>query len=245
MKNKPILEGQISIKAALKSNNRDVYKIYIKKNKRYKDTSYLEKLAKKQGVKVERVKGSFIKELTSGNTHGGVIAEVGDRKYVSLEDLIKGKDNPFIVMMDGIEDPYNFGFAVRSLYAAGADGIVVRPRNWTTAAGIVARSSAGATELIKMAVAETTTEAAEFFKSKGLKIACTANKNSTSLYETDLTVPLFLVIGGAKRGVTRSFIDKADMLIQIPYDRNYGASLPTTSATSVLAFEALRQRKYK
>ncbi|MTI71791.1 MAG: hypothetical protein FH751_16200, partial [Firmicutes bacterium] len=62
MKNKPILEGQISIKAALKSNNRDVYKIYIKKNKRYKDTSYLEKLAKKQGVKVERVKGSFIKE---------------------------------------------------------------------------------------------------------------------------------------------------------------------------------------
>ena len=119
-----------------------------------------------------------------------------------------------------MEDPFNFGASVRALYAAGADGLVLRPRNWLSAAGTVARASAGASELIPTALAETATEAAAFFRAQGLAVACaTEERGSVSIYDADLTVPLFLLLGGEKRGVTRSFLDQADLKLRIPYGR--------------------------
>jgi tRNA G18 (ribose-2'-O)-methylase SpoU len=149
---------------------------------------------------------------------------------------------PFIVMLDGVEDPYNFGQAVRAFYAAGADGLVVRPRNWMSAAGVVARASAGASERIRTAVAETAQEAADFFRARGLTIAVADKERAVSLYNADLTVPLFLLIGGEKRGVTRSFADAADLRLRIPYGRAFAPSLGTTPAAAAIAFEIMRQR---
>lgn len=243
MEQEIILEGHVSIEAAIKAKNREVYEIFIKKNKGYRDTAKLEKLAKMNNIPVKRVSTDFINSKAQGQTHGGIIATVGMRKLVSLDDLIKGKKNPFIVMLDGIEDPFNFGFAVRSLYAAGADGLVVRNRNWMSAAGVVTKSSAGATELIPTAAVETAEEAAEFFKSKGLNIACTANKDAVDIYDADLTSAIFLLIGGEKRGITRSFLSRADLLLRIPYGRNYNASLTASSSSAIIAFEAMRQRR--
>lgn len=242
MEEEIILEGHISIEAAIKANNREIFTIYIKKNKGYRETAKLQKMAKAKNIPVKRVSTEFINSKVQGQTHGGMIAVVGQRKLLNLEDLIKDKKNPFIVMIDGIEDPFNFGFAVRSLYASGVDGLVVRNRNWMSAAGVVAKSSAGATELIPTASVETALEAAEFFKSKGLKVACTANKNAVDIYEADLTCPMFLLIGGEKRGITRSFLNKADILLRIPYGREYTASLTASSSSAIISFEAMRQR---
>jgi 23S rRNA (guanosine2251-2'-O)-methyltransferase len=94
------------------------------------------------------VTADFIDARTGGQSHGGVVAEVGPRRFLPLADLLPSTNVPFIVMLDGIEDPFNFGQAIRALYAAGADGLVVRPRNWLSAAGIVARASAGTAELM-------------------------------------------------------------------------------------------------
>ena len=142
-----------------------------------------------------------------------------------------------------MEDPFNFGASVRALYAAGADGLVLRPRNWLSAAGTVARASAGASELIPTALAETAAEAAAFFRARGLQVACaTDERGSVSLYDADLTVPLFLLLGGEKRGITRSFLDQADLKLRIPYGRAMPHSLGTASATAVIAFEIMRQR---
>lgn len=243
MTEQAIFEGKISVKAVLRSGNRDVSKIYINKNKQNKDTAGLEKLARSAGVEIEHVDSEFIDSHTTGKTHGGVIAFAGKRKFVTLQDLVPESSPAFIVMLDGIEDPFNFGQAVRSLYAAGTDGIVVRPRNWTSAAGIVARSSAGASELIPMAVAESAEDAARFFTDKGLTIACTAKRKAISLYEADLTGPLFILMGGEKRGITRSFIDTADIILQVPYGRNFDQSLGMGSAAAIIAFEVMRQRK--
>src|SRR6185369_5507880 len=127
-------------------------------------------------------------------------------------------------------------------YAAGADGLVLRPRNWMSAAGVVARSSAGASELMPTAIAETTQAAADFFRARGLRIAVAAKDHATALYEADLSGALFLVVGGEKRGVTRSFEDAADIRLSIPYGRRYPHSLGTTAAAAVLAFEIMRQR---
>jgi 23S rRNA (guanosine2251-2'-O)-methyltransferase len=180
--------------------------------------------------------------LASGKTHGGLVAEVGERQTVALDALIEGWERPLVIMLDGVEDPYNFGQAVRAFYAAGADGLVVRPRNWMSAAGVVARASAGASERILTAVSETAEDAADFYRARGLRVACADKDRAVSLYDADLTAPLFLLIGGEKRGVTRSFADRADLRIRIPYGRRFAQALDTTSAAAVLAFEIMRQR---
>ncbi|MCP4424593.1 MAG: hypothetical protein GY803_08890, partial [Chloroflexi bacterium] len=221
------LEGRISVEAAIRGQSREIRAVYVSQGRGKRDwgARKLMKTAVSAQIAVERVSPDFIEERVEGKSHGGVIAEVGPRRFVSLGDLIDGSTLPWAVMLDGIEDPFNFGQAVRALYAAGVDGLVVRPRNWLSAAGVVARASAGASELLPTAVAETALDAAAFFREGGLVVACTAVANSQSIYEADLTVPLFLLIGGEKRGITRSFLEQADLRLQIPYGRRFDRSL--------------------
>src|SRR5690242_538855 len=208
-----ILEGFISVSAALASGNREIFSIAIREGKHDRALPHLESAARRAHVPVERLAAAQIDAEANGRTHVGVIARVGPRRFVPLEALLAGAASPFIAMVDGVEDPFNFGAAVRALYAAGAGGLVVRPRNWMSAAGTVARASAGASELIPTAIAETAAEAAAFFRRHGTAIACAADDaRAASLYEADLRGPLFLLIGGEKRGITRSFIDRADLL---------------------------------
>ena len=202
----PFLEGLLSIQAALEADFRDIHQILIEEDKRFdRRLSWLRRKAQTAGVTVLFVSRALIDASASGNSHGGVIARVSERRYCELADLLPAAGSAFIVMLDGIEDPYNFAGAIRALYAAGVDGAVVRPRNWTTAAALVGRASAGTIERIPLAIAETTADAAEFYRGHGLAIACAAKTASArSLYELDLTAPLFLLIGGERRGVTRS-----------------------------------------
>lgn len=248
------LEGILSIRAALEADSRPIHAVYISRRQRDHDILKFEKWVRHLGVPVERVPDEVIVGYAGGTTHGGIVARVGERRMVGLETLLTPlpqgegtgvRASPFIVMLDGVEDPYNFGQAVRAFYAAGADGLVVRPRNWMSAAAVVARSSAGASERISTAVAETAQEAADFFRARGLTIAVADKERAVSLYEADLTVPLFLLIGGEKRGVTRSFADAADLRLRIPYGRAFQPALGTTPAAAAIAFEIMRQRMYR
>lgn len=238
-----VLEGVVSVEATLQARSRDIEAIYVQRGRRSSSLSALLRLAEKSSVHVEWADEAIISALANGKSHGGVIAVAGPRRFVPLADLLVGVDRPLICMLDGIEDPFNFGAAVRALYAAGAHGLVVRPRNWLLAAGVVARSSAGASESIPTAVADNVFDAAAFFRSQGLSIVCTTKEKSTSLYDVDLTIPVFLLIGGEKRGITRSFLDQADLRLEIPYGRPFPRSLGTVSAVAVLAFEIMRQRR--
>jgi 23S rRNA (guanosine2251-2'-O)-methyltransferase len=236
------LEGLVSIRAALESGSREILSISVRQDLIDSEFARLEMRAAKSGIPIERVSEEAINLLVGGSTHGGIVAKVGPRIFASRDDLLTKAPNPFIVMLDGIEDPFNFGHAVRALYAAGADGLVVRPRNWTSSAAIVARASAGASERMPMAIAESANEAAEYFRAKGLKILCTGQEKSVPLYDADLCQPMFILIGGEKRGITRSFADQADMVIEIPYARKWNQSLGAVSAAAVLGFEVARQR---
>lgn len=240
-----ILEGVISVEAALKAGSRRIERLLIRADAQSaadRDIVRLARDAERAGVRVERVAGAVIDEMAQGKTHGGVLAFAGARQFVPLDALVADIKRPFIVMLDGVEDPFNFGQAVRAFYAAGADGLVLRPRNWMSAAGVVARASAGASEWMPTAIAETTQAAAEFFRERGLRIAVAAKDRAQSIYDADLSGALFLVVGGEKRGVTRSFEDAADVRLSIPYGRRFAHSLGTTAAASVLAFEIMRQR---
>ena len=243
-----ILEGFISVEAALKAESRALHRILVRRDKvggRRPDRAlaWLTRTATSAGIPVEMTDAAALDEMTQGSSHGGVVAVAGPRRMVTMADLVADRPAPFIVMLDGIEDPFNFGYSLRALYAAGVDGLVVRPRNWMSAAGTVARSSAGASEWVPTAVAETAEEAAAFFGQRGLTVACAAKDDrAVPLFAADLSGPLFLLVGGEKRGITRSFMDQADLLLEIPYGREFRQSLGTTSAASVLGFEILRQR---
>ena len=145
-------------------------------------------------------------------------------------------------MLDGIEDPYNFGYSLRSIYASGADGIILPPRNWLSASGVVARASAGASELLSLYVSEPAF-AVDFFKSKGYKVVCADKPNSVSIYDADLTKPIFLIVGGEKRGIRASVLEKADEIVRIDYGRDFNASLSAASASTVIAYEIFRQNR--
>jgi 23S rRNA (guanosine2251-2'-O)-methyltransferase len=242
------LEGSISVEAALVGGCREVSAVYVQQadgRRHDRRLARLRQLADAAGVPLQLVNEEFIAARVSGQSHGGVVAAVGPRRFVTLAELIVGKERPFVVMLDGIEDPFNFGQALRSLYAAGAAGVVVRPRNWFTAAGVVARASAGVSELMPIAIAETAETAAHFFRQAGLKIAATSSQQAISLYEADLRVPLFLLLGGEKRGITRSFMTQADLILQIPYDQpSFQHSLGVVASAAIVAFEVRRQRAY-
>ncbi|MFW6119616.1 MAG: TrmH family RNA methyltransferase [Petrotogales bacterium] len=239
-----ILEGYISVESALIAKSREIQVIYIQKEKNQGTVDHLLKLARSNNVKLKLVEKDFINELATGKTHGGILAIAGERRYLQLEKFNignKGRE-PFVVMLDGIEDPFNFGYAVRTFHAAGVDGLILKPRNWMNASHIVAKASAGASELIPTAIVQTDEEAAQYFMKKGLKIACASKENSLSIFDIDFTVPLFVVIGGEKRGVARTFKKNAEIKFMIPYGRNVSYSLPTVSAASIIAFEVLKQR---
>jgi 23S rRNA (guanosine2251-2'-O)-methyltransferase len=144
-------------------------------------------------------------------------------------------------MIEGIEDPYNFGYALRSIYASGVDGIVLSKRNWLSAAGVVCRSSAGASERADIYIADD--NFIELFKEAGYKIVCADIKNSVSVYDADLKKPIFLIVGGEKRGISSSILSKADEIIRIDYGRDFDAALSAASASTIIAFEIYRRNK--
>ena len=142
-----IIEGAIAVKAALNSRYRKVYKIYIAEDKHTSDVSYITQQAYTNRLTVERCSKEKIDELATGKTHGGIIADVEPRKFQAITSLL-AKEKPFLALIEGVEDSYNLGYIMRSLYAFGCDGIVLPKRDWNFEDATMIKSSAGASEFI-------------------------------------------------------------------------------------------------
>ena len=236
-----ILEGHLSVRAALEGKSRTIHRILVRGGRIGRVVRNIERLAEAAGVPVERVERDEVMQRVTGRTHGGIIAEAGPRRYAGLDALARDGGVPFVAMLDGFEDPFNYGQALRSLYAAGATGVVVAERDWESAAGTVARASAGASERLPLANTDAAEAAAAHMQAAGLRVVCTAETGGRPLYEADLTGPLFLVIGGEKRGITRSFLARADLILTIPSARPDAPGLAGSHAAAVIAYERLRQ----
>ena len=244
-----IFEGMTSIRALIdnlkagKKNARKIEKILYdkeKSSKKAKEIGYLKKMSELFEFALIESDEAEIASLSIGASHGGIIAICKEREYpiLSADDI---KENGFYVMIEGIEDPYNFGYAMRSIYASGVDGLVLSKRNWLSASGVVCRSSAGASERANIYIAND--DFIELFKSKSYKIVCADIKNSISVYEADLSKPIFLIVGGEKRGISSSVLSKADQIVRIDYGREFSSALSAASASTILAFEVLRRNK--
>ena len=244
-----IFEGMTSIRAIIKAydkgtNNRKIKTILFDNNKSKKiskELGYFKAVSEKYGFKLLESTAEELEKITLGSSHGGIVAIADNRIIPSLSPLSDLKNDGFYVMIQGIEDPYNFGYALRSLYACGADGIVLTPRNWMSAAGVVCRSSAGASELFDMYIAQDSEDAIRIFKERGYAVVCADEKTDLVLGECSLPLPIFLIVGGEKRGISRSVLDMADKLVKIKYAREFRASLSAASATTMFAYEIMRQ----
>ena len=246
-----VFEGMTSISAVINSilngsSDRKIVRVLFDAQRaaqKSRELKYLEYKARELDFELIPTTADEISTLTSGETHGGIIALCSKRKFPSLNVNFLTNGN-FFVLIEGIEDPYNFGYSVRSIYAAGADGIILPPRNWMELSGTVARSSAGTTELARICISDPE-QAVKLFKDNGFKIVCAGIRDSASVYEYDFDQPVLLVVGGEKRGISRKIFDMADATVRIDYGRDFMGSLPSASAISVLAFEILRQKTGK
>ncbi len=245
-----LFEGMTSISALLNAraagtNSRPIYSICFDKTRlkqKAREYRFLQRKAEELGFVLELVEPEEIAADAIGNTHGGILARCGDRIFPALTAPDQLNENGFYVLLEGIEDPYNFGYALRSLYAAGIDGVILTPRNWMSAAGVVARASAGASELLPMLIAEPEA-AADIAKAARFSLVCADKDRSVSMYEADLRRPLLLVVGGEKRGISRALLSRADQIVRIDYARPFKAALSAASAATILGYEVMRQNR--
>ena len=238
-----LLEGHVSVEAALEAGVRPVHRIWAVRPGDHR-LRRLRALSRDRGVEIDQVDPAAIDELAAGRTHGGVLGLAGPRAERSVDEILSEMgEGPLLVMLDGIEDPFNFGQAVRALYASGVDALVVR-RSWDTALATVTRASAGATELVPTASVRTADEAASAARGAGMRVACAvSDPEALEVHAADLTGGLLLLIGGERRGVTRSFVEKADLRVRIGYGRQDAPDLGAAAAAAIIGFEALRQRR--
>lgn len=236
---KQIVEGNISVKACILANKREVFELLVDERKHDKDTKFIIAKAHERGITVTKTTRAAIDKIASGSTHGGVVAYVADIQYASLADHLQDE---FIALVEGIEDPFNFGYIIRSLYAAGCTCVLVQERNWMSSADVVTRSSAGASEYMDMVVFNE--ETIQACKDAGFKFVCGNRKDAISLYDMDFKADKILLgVGGEMRGLAKSTAALADVNVAIPYANDFRNSLNGSSATSVIAFEIFRQKQ--
>ena len=250
LNNLNVFEGMTSISALINAikagkNDRKIHEILFDKSKirsKRPELSFLKANAEVLGYELKICDSEEIDAVASGTSHGGIIALCGDRiiQNLSADNIASGG---VYYMFEGIEDPYNFGNSIRSVYAAGADGIIVGKRNWMGAAGVVARSSAGTSELIDMYVTEASEDAVSLFKSLGYSVICAGIRDSVDLFEADLKKPLFVIIGGEKRGISRAVLDMADQIVRIDYQKDFRGSLSSSASAAIFAFEINRKSR--
>lgn len=242
-----VMEGMTSISVLLSArengvNDRIIHEIRFdeaKKAKKAREFAFLRAKCEELHIPLHLTSAENIEALCIGNTHGGVIALCGERTLPRLTPEAVPQ-NAFFCFLEGIEDPYNFGYALRSLYAAGCDSVLLGERNWLSAAGVVARASAGASEALPLFVGEPC-DTITLLKEKGYHVVIAGIRDSVGMYEANLKKPLVLVVGGEKRGVSREIAALADQTVRIDYGREFRGSLSAASAATVLAFEVLHQ----
>jgi 23S rRNA (guanosine2251-2'-O)-methyltransferase len=238
-----LLEGLISITAALEAGHRPVTAILLDRARPQRFRAHVERLARRFNVSLSTCERETISEMASGRSHGGVLAVAGPRRFATIGQLVGETPDPFLVLLDGFEDPYTFGHAVRALYAAGVDGLILREREWDSATSTICRSSAGASERLPTATVAHPLDAVNDLRQRSIRIICaTDSPGAIPLDAAVLTGPILLILGGEKRGVGRAISDAADIHVRIPYARPFVSSLTLSTAAAILGFEVARQR---
>jgi 23S rRNA (guanosine2251-2'-O)-methyltransferase len=202
-------------------------------------------LADEQRLHVRRVGAADLERAARGGAHQGVVAEIEDASRLDVADLIAGAAAaPLLVVLDGIEDPHNVGAILRTVDAAGADGVVRQSRHAAPLDGAAAKASAGAVAHVKVAEVVNIARALEELKDAGVWTVGLAGDAPKCYTDIDLTLPTAFVVGAEGDGLRRLVRERCDWLVSIPM-QGHIQSVNVSVATGIALFEAVRQRRAK
>ena len=238
-----IVAGRNAVMELIKSG-KDINKLFIERGEKHGSINEIIAKAKEERLVIVEVDRSKLDALTTEN-HQGVVATVPPFNYYELEDIIedaksKGED-PFILILERIEDPHNLGSIIRTAETAGVHGIIIPKRRTAQVNSTVAKVSAGATTYVKVARVNNIVDSIRKLKDAGLWVIGTDGDAETMYYNQDLKGPLAIVIGSEGFGMGKLVKENADILIKIPMKGEI-TSLNASVSAGIVIYEAVRQR---
>lgn len=230
------IEGRNCVLEALRSENVTVNSLLCEKGK----SSDITALARKNGVKIQYVDKTVLNKESIEGKHQGYIADVTEFAYCAVEDILTESCDHFVVVLDGINDPHNFGSIIRVCECAGVDGIIIGRNRQVAVTDTVARCSAGAVSHMKIArVANINNAIAQLQKANVWVYAC--DMDGEEITKTNLKGSIALVIGGEGSGVSRLTREKCDGIVSLKLKGKVN-SLNASVACGIAVYEAVRQR---
>lgn len=238
------VEGRNSVIELLESG-RDINKIFVAKGEKHGSINKILALAKEHKIIVTEVERSKINSMSQTDNNQGVIAIVPPFNYCEVDDILnlakEKNEDPFIIILDGIEDPHNLGSIIRTAETAGVHGIIIPKRRAAQVNSTVNKVSAGAVEHMKIARVNNITETIRYLKENDLWICGTDINTNTYYYNQDFKMPIGIVIGNEGFGMSRLVKENCDFLIKIPMKGKI-TSLNASVSAGIVMYEAVKQR---
>ena len=240
------IEGRNAVLELLEGD-RDINKIYITKGEKHGSINKIIAIAKEKKVIIVEKDKNQMDFMAQNENYQGVIAIVPPYEYCEIEDILKEaeekEENPFVLILDGIEDTHNLGAIIRTAETAGVHGIIIPKRRAACVNSTVAKVSCGAVEHMKIARVNNISDAISKLKNAGLWICGTAIDAEKYYFNQDLTGPLGIVIGNEGKGMSELTKKNCDFLVKIPM-KGKVTSLNASVSTGIIVYEALKQRNF-
>lgn len=238
------VEGRNSVLELLESG-KDINKIFVTKGEKHGSINKIIAIAKERKIIVVEKDKRQMEEMAGTENYQGVIAIVPPFEYSEIEDILEEAKNrneePFVLILDGIEDPHNLGSIIRTAETAGVHGIIIPKRRAASVNSTVNKVSAGAVEHMKIARVTNISDSIEKLKKEGLWIYGTDINTDKYYYNQDLTGPLAIVIGNEGNGMSEKVRKNCDFLVKIPMKGKI-TSLNASVSTGIVVYEAVKQK---
>lgn len=231
-----IIEGAISVKVAINNGVRDVINVYINKEKKTKDFNYIRKICKLNQIDIQEVDKEKIDELSSGKSHGGILAEVSTRRS---DELIDGD----IFYLEGIEDPFNLGYCLRTLYALGVKNVILPKKDYEKLDNQLLKSSAGAYDMLKVMYLNNEEELLKYKNTGYYFYGLYRGENASDIFDCTFKDKSLFVLGGEKRGISSGVLKMLDEELYISYGSDFRNALNAAAALDVVATLLYRQKR--
>ena len=239
-----IIAGRNAVSEALKGN-RSINKILITKGEKQGSIKEIIAKARDKGLIVQETEAAKLSQIIGNNNHQGIVAFVAPVEYVTTEEILKiaadKQEDPFILLLDEIEDPHNLGAILRTADAAGVHGVLIPKRRASPLTATVAKTSAGAIEYVPVARIGNIVQEINRLKKMGIWVVGADMAGESNYYDADLRGPVAVVIGNEGKGIGRLVKENCDFLVNIPMQGKIG-SLNASVASSLLMYEIVRQR---
>ena len=237
------IEGRHPVMEAFRSG-RTIDKLFVLDGCEDGPVKSIIRAAKKQDTYIRFVKKERLDQLSETHQHQGVIAMAAAYSYSTVEDILaiarEKNEEPFIFLLDGIEDPHNLGAIIRTANLAGAHGVIIPKHRAVGLTGVVAKTSAGALNYTPVAKGANLGQTIDQLKKEGLWFVC-GHMGGDVMYRLNLKGPIGLVVGNEGEGVSRLVREKCDYIASIPMKGDID-SLNASVAAGILAYEIVRQR---